>query len=274
VKHLVVPAETTQTLAHQLQPALERLVGRPLERPELERICWQGAVYVDKVRLHDPEVCPPTGTLEVFFPELLVTEFRLDPVRVVYEDGHLLAVNKPPGVNTAPSPFSDRDCLTWGVQTYLASGFAVHAVHRLDRDTSGLVLFAKSKEAEKGLHALFRERRIRKVYRALTPPFEVSDSGVPLKAYRFRDELDWRGKVQTAVTTVLREGGEGELWSWWALPHTGRPHQIRKHFARYLVPLAGDRVYAGPEATGELGLRCVSLRFRHPMTGTRLEVRL
>jgi 23S rRNA pseudouridine1911/1915/1917 synthase len=275
MKHLVVDSAPTVTLLRQLVDSLGELLEREVTEAEVRRIAEQGAVYVNKVRFHDAEVCPPPGTLEVFYPELPIVVFRLAPCAVIYEDEHLLAIDKPFGVNTAPSPFSDRDCLTWGVQNYLNSGFEVHAVHRLDRDTSGLVLFAKHKLAEKGLHALFRERRIRKVYRGVTPQFEVCRH-----LYRIRDELDWRGKVQTAATTILFEGALPPVgpvpscWSWLVLPHTGRPHQIRKHFVRYLVALLNDPVYSRLPVTGPLGLRCIGLKFRHPVTGVRLEVTL
>jgi tRNA pseudouridine32 synthase/23S rRNA pseudouridine746 synthase len=253
-------------LTDQLRLHLEPVVGRPISSDEILTLLAQGSVYRNRARHKDAESAG--GAVEVFWPDLPVVEFVLDPARVVWQDEHLLAVDKPSGVNAAPSPFSDIDCLTWGVARYLGVP-RVDAVHRLDRDTQGLMLFAKTKDAERGLHALFRERRVRKVYRAVTPAVET------LPVYRWRDTLDWRGRVQTAATTALRYATDDRArLVWTVLPHTGRPHQIRKHFARYLVPLWGDRVYApgvyGPEE--ELGLVCVGYRFRHPITGERIEI--
>ena len=259
----------------QLAQQLEPLVGRAVTQEEVLRLLSQGSVYRSKVRYRHPGL-PPLGTVEVFWPDLAVTEFTLDPDRVFWQDEHFLVVDKPAGVNTGPSPFSDLDCLTWGVQKYLGPEFPIHAVHRLDRDTRGLIFFAKNKPAELALHQMFRDRRVRKVYRAITPDFSAV-LGPPQNWYRWRDTLDFRGKVQSAATDALISGVDelGRLL-WTVLPHTGRPHQIRRHFAHYLAPLWGDRAYApgvyGPDEP--LGLACVAYRFRHPFTGERVNLAL
>lgn len=253
------------------------LAARGLPQDRAETLIRQGSVFCRKVRLHDPQFRPEPadGELEIFYPELPVTEFTLDPELVVFEDEHILAVDKPAGVNTAPSPFSDRDCLTWGVEKYLGGQWPVHAVHRLDRDTGGLVLFAKHKAAEKGLHRLFRSREILKAYQAWTDPFPLDRSHPGFPVWRWRDQLDFRGKVQTAATTAVFRGQTVEhLFAWIVLPHTGRTHQIRRHFARYLVPLVGDRAYGRKDDRRPLGLRCALLRFVHPVTGVGLEIGL
>jgi 23S rRNA-/tRNA-specific pseudouridylate synthase len=273
MKHLIFESAPDELLTRQLIRNLSPLLGRSVELAEAERLLAQGSVFREKVRWKAAGAPGVAAVFEVFWPELPVMEFTLDPARVVWQDEHLLLVDKPAAVNTAPSPFSDIDCLTWGVQKFLGGSFPIHAVHRLDRDTQGLIFFAKDKQAELALHAMFRNRAVRKLYRALTPP---GDPEVTWKrVYRWRDTLDWRGRVQTAVTTVLASGSDdrGRL-VWTVLPHTGRPHQIRRHFARYLTPLWGDRAYA-PGVYGteeELGLACVAVRCRHPVTGDRLEV--
>ncbi len=273
MKHLVFPPTPGEPLTGQLIRQLAPVVGRQLAIEEVEGLLKQGSVFRDKVRWKQPGPPGIGADFEVFWPDLPVSEFTLEPHRVVWEDDHLLVVDKPGGVNTAPSPFSDIDCLTWGVQKFLGRSSLVSAVHRLDRDTQGLVFFAKHKQAEWALHTMFRERRVRKLYRALTPPGNLDAAYRPV--YRWRDTLDWRGKVQTAATTVLPAGVDAEGRNvWTVLPHTGRPHQIRRHFDRYLVPLWGDRVYApgvyGPEV--ELGLACVAYKCRHPLTGELLRI--
>ncbi len=274
MKHLVVEVRAGEALAAQLAQDLPALVGRPVNPLDVEKLLVQGSVFWNKARWRDPGPPARPMTLEIFWPDLPVEEFTLDPRCVVWQDEHLLVVDKPAGVNSAPSPFSDRDCLTWGVEKYLGRGFPIHAVHRLDRDTRGLIFFAKHKEAEQALHAMFRLRQVRKVYRALTPPQPGLPPGT---VFRWKDTLDWRGHVQGAATTALLAGPDpaGRL-IWTVLPHTGRPHQIRRHFARYLVPLWGDRVYApgtyGPDDT--LGLACVAYRCRHPVTREPLRLNL
>lgn len=275
MKRLEFEPVAGERLLDQLTVFLTLRIGRPVTAEEAGALLRQGSVFRHKVRYRDPGAPPPGLVLEIFWPDLRVEEFTLDPARVVWQDEHLLVVDKPAGVNTAPSPFSDTDCLTWGVQKLLGEGFAVHAVHRLDRDTQGLIFFAKHKEAERALHGMFRDRLVRKVYRAVTPAFTLPGGIPPHPVYRWRDDLDYRGKVQSAATTVLRSGTDAEgRFVWTVLPHTGRPHQIRRHFARYLVPLWGDRAYGwGTWGSGdELGLACVAYRCRHPVTGKPLEV--
>lgn len=274
MKRLVLVPQPGVPLGAQLADALTPVVGRRVTDDECRVLLGQGSVYRNKVRWRDPGPPGPGPDVEVFWPDLPVEEFTLDPQRIVWQDDHLLVVDKPARVNTAPSPFSDRDCLTWGVQKYLGGDFPVHAVHRLDRDTRGLIFFPKTKGAERALHQMFRDRAVMKIYRAVTGPF---DSGAkPQPVYRWRDTLDFRGKIQTAATTALFSGYDASgRWVWTVLPHTGRPHQIRRHFARYLVPLWGDRAY-GPEGSGsdDLGLACVAYRCRHPVTGEALNLRL
>jgi len=273
MKHVVFEAGPNEPLILQLVQDLPAAVGRPVSAAEVDQLLVQGGVFRDKARWRDSGAPGPGSAFEVFWPDLSVVEFTLDPARVVWQDEHLLVVDKPAGVNSAPSPFSDIDCLTWGVQKLLGGSFPIHAVQRLDRDTQGLIFFAKHKQAELALHQMFRERKVRKIYKALTPPWGSSPPSQ--RVYRWRDTLDWRGHMQTAATTALATGIDAQgRGIWTVLPHTGRPHQIRRHFARYLVPLWGDRVYApGVYGTGEdLGLACVAYRCRHPMTGEWLEV--
>jgi 23S rRNA pseudouridine1911/1915/1917 synthase len=276
LKHVVFDPLAGVPLPHQLVYALAA-ADRVVTEAQAVQLLAQGSVFRDKVRLRSPEPPGPGSPIEVFWPDLPVTEFTLEPKRIVWQDEHLLIVDKPQRVNTSPSPFSDIDCLTWGVQKLLGPGFAIHAVHRLDRDTRGLVFFAKHKAAELALHAMFRHRAVRKVYRAVTPAFVLPDGSAPASRYRWRDTLDFRGKVQAAATTALRSStdAQGRL-VWTVLPHTGRPHQIRRHFARYLVPLWGDQAYAPGlyRLDDDLGLACVAYRFRHPITGERLAVTL
>lgn len=125
------------------------------------------------------------------------------------------------------------------------------------------MMFAKHKDAERGLHALFRERRVRKLYRASTPVAAAR------AAYRWRDTLDWRGKARTAATTAFLCKTEGNRMVWTVLPH-----QIRKHFALSDAvmgrPRVRPRVYGAEEV---LGLACVEYRFRHPITEERVTIR-
>lgn len=218
--------------------------------------------------------------LHLFYPDLPIVPYRMAPDQILFDDGHILLVYKPPGINTCPSIFSDQDCLSAGLQNLLderaqAGGYPtpvyrINTINRLDRATSGLVLFAHTAGVEAALHGLFRDRKIRKRYLAATPAFEN-----PRPRYKIRDTLEAKGKPKEAATLVLSAPGEGrypQLFLWQVSPQTGRTHQIRIHFQRYLAPIWGDAAYGGGKyAPGEtLHLACTGYKFTHPITGQRL----
>lgn len=273
MRHLVFAPRPGLRLDEQLALELEGPLGRRPGPAEIQVLLAQGSVFRAKRRWRDPGVPGGPEPVEVFWPDLPVTEFTLDPARVVWEDEWFWLVDKPAGVNAAPSPFSDRDCLTWGLQKLSGGQAEVSAVHRLDRDTSGLMLFAKSKPAERALHTLFRERRLRKVYAAATPVLPPGDPRVLGGRWVWREPVAFRGPPRDAATTTVAGGLDGQGRQLWTVfPHTGRTHQIRQHFARHLVPLWGDRVYA-PGVYGRevpLALDCWAYRFTHPFRGVRL----
>jgi 23S rRNA pseudouridine1911/1915/1917 synthase len=243
--------------------------GLPLEEAEILRLLRFGGVWTENSRTKNPEARIETP-VTVYEPSRPVEEFTLDPALLFYEDERILAVRKPGRVNTCETPFSDIDCLSWGVEKYLrVQGVDTHvnAVHRLDQPARGLVLFGKDKEAEKRLHGLFQKRKIHKLYRALTPEFNRTG-----ERWLFRDTLEWRGKEKSARTWVRYAGQKENRLYFDAYPLTGRTHQIRKHFARYLAPIVGDGIYGGYPLETDLELCCWYYRFRHPFTGKKLEL--
>lgn len=245
-----------------------------------------------EVDLHEMRYGP---WLQVFYPEKPITEYTLNPGHIKFEDADFLIVYKEAMLNTCQSVFSDTNCLTWGVQKYLnekgnAESYQVNTINRLDYATRGLVFYAKHKPAEVALHRMFMNRHIHKRYLVVTPIFNfpkpqdieaktpsegrVRVSNTGSFNLKIQDTLEWQGKIQQSSTLIHWMGEDRGRFVWIALPQTGRTHQIRKHFARYLVPIQGDPVY-GPELYGshdDLMLACISYRFRHPMTGQSLRV--
>lgn len=240
--------------------------------PEKEavQLIEQGSVWFLKRRLKDANRIIPEGEIEVFYPHKPIVEYTLSPELVRFEDDDIMLVYKEGGINTCPSPFSDYDCLSWGVQKYLnskGSEYTVSSVHRLDKPAQGLVFFAKHKEAEKRLHHMFLGRRVKKVYLAVIPEIE----NPPLRLV-IRDEVEWRGKVQEARSFIrLLKAAEGRCY-YAASPLTGRPHQLRKHFAKYIAPIIGDAQYGPYTSADELQLAAFYYRFIHPMNGKKLEL--
>lgn len=268
---------------------LSEALGKPLAIDSARRLVTQGSLWSGNQRIKDSYLeaslfRSAPGGLYLYFPELPIQDFFLDPADVVYEDGDLLLVHKKSGVNTCPSIFSDTDCLSAAVQKYLDDQrgqgglpplpYRLNTINRLDRATGGLVFFAKNAPAEAALHGLFRERRVSKRYLAATEPFEGARD-----CYKIRDTLEVKGKEKSASTLVLRSVPppgleDSRLLFWTALPQTGRTHQIRIHFQRYLTPIVGDAAYGqgryGPDQV--LHLVCAGYRFIHPSTGRRMAI--
>jgi 23S rRNA pseudouridine1911/1915/1917 synthase len=208
-------------------------------------------------------------------------EPRVAPITIRYEDDHLLVVDKPAGLVVHPGAGRREGTL---LQQLLALGAAggpperAGIVHRLDRDTSGLMVVARSEEAHRRLQALLRARRVEREYLALVRGRPRSWRGrieAPIgrdRRFPTRQSLD-SDVARPAVThfQVL------ELLAGYALLRvtlgSGRTHQIRVHLAAIDLPVVGDPVYGVPD----LGLRrqflhAARLAFPHPLTQERIEV--
>jgi 23S rRNA pseudouridine1911/1915/1917 synthase len=202
---------------------------------------------------------------------------------VPYEDEHLLVVDKPAGIVVHPAPGHAEGTLVHGLLAYdVAGGDEADRpgiVHRLDRDTSGLLVVARSPDAHRALQELVRSRSLTREYLALVVGRPRSRRGT-IEAPIGRDRLDpLRHSLDTdtprdAVTHFEVE----ELLSRHALLRvtleTGRTHQIRVHLAAIDLPVAGDPLYGRP---GELGLErqflhAARLSFVHPLTGGEIDV--
>src|SRR5438445_2702053 len=198
----------------------------------------------------------------------------LGPERILYEDAVLIAIDKPPALPTVATADPARPHLAGLVAALLAARDGREApaslgVHqRLDRDTSGVVLFAKDAAANPGLAAQFAARAVEKVYVALT----VRPARLPPPRWRAEEPVDDSARpafTDFAVREVLPGGLIVE-----ARPRTGRKHQIRIHLARASLPILGDPAYGGPAAgrAPRLMLHAARLALRHPVSGGPLSV--
>ncbi len=254
-------------------------------RAASERLLDSGGVWVDGLarsksfRLSGGEVvefeplAPPTSGL---------TPERME-LRVAYEDEHLLVVDKPAGVVVHPAPGHSSGTLVHGLLGHaVAGGQAPHRpgiVHRIDRDTSGLLVVARSEEAHRRLQRLVRHREIERAYQALVRGRPRSHRG-KIEAPIGRDRADpTRQSLDTATPrSAVTHFEVAELLARHALLtvrlETGRTHQIRVHLRAIELPVAGDPVYG---VAGDLGLRrqflhAARLTFAHPFTGRPVDV--
>ena len=191
----------------------------------------------------------------------------------IYQDEWLIAVNKPAGLLSVPGRYLDtQDSVLSRLRNLLTDGMSLHAVHRLDRDTSGILLLARDRQTYRQLSTQFQQQQIHKVYEALLSGIVALDQGVielPLWGNpnnRPYQQVDWQyGKPSiTHFQVIAREGKYTRVEF---KPLTGRTHQIRVHAADLKglgKPILGDRLYEKPTKANRLHLHARELYFQHP----------
>ena len=248
-----------------------------------ERVLGDG-VLVDGRTLQKSHRLSGGEELEFEAPE--IPERTLAPeqmeLRIAYEDEHLVVVDKPAGLVVHPAPGHATGTLVQGLLAHDVAGGEEDRpgiVHRLDRDTSGLMVVARSEEAHRRLQGLVRGRELERRYLALVVGKPRSRSG-RIEAPIGRDRRDpMRHSLDTDTPREAVTHFElVELYPRHALLgvklETGRTHQIRVHLAAIDLPIAGDPLYGRPHELGleRQFLHASRLAFTHPFTGERVEV--
>ena len=195
------------------------------------------------------------------------------PLKVVYEDEYLLAVDKPTNMPTHPSKGNNLPTLANAVMGMYGGNFVFRAITRLDRDTSGLVLIAKDRISAYRLSEDMKSGKIKKEYRALVRGVPNTKEGSIDAPIRRVAEGDIRRGVFADGKSALTDYRVVEIIGDNALCeinlHTGRTHQIRVHMAHIGHPLIGDFLY-GSRDDGDYHLRCFRLSFLHPKSRERI----
>lgn len=200
------------------------------------------------------------------------------PIDILYEDDHILVVNKPHGVISIPSYAHPHYSMANRVKGYFVKknyeNQVIHVVTRLDRDTSGVMLFAKHQFAHALLDEQLRAHTIDKQYIAIGTHLLPEESGfISAPIQRCPDSImkrqvaeDGDGKPALTEYTLIEKFHNGTMYR--VKLHTGRTHQIRVHFTHKQSPLVGDTLYGSPvdPVLDRQALHCESIRFNHPFT--------
>ncbi|MEO9895423.1 MAG: pseudouridine synthase [Paracoccaceae bacterium] len=202
-----------------------------------------------------------------------------DPLNIVYEDSEVLALDKPSGLLSVPGKGPElADCLISRVQTVFPHALLVH---RLDRDTSGVMIFGLSPHAQRHLGLQFEKRQMKKTYVARVWGRVGEDTGtvdLPLCVdwpNRPKQHVNYeKGKASVTDWKVLRREAD-DTTRMRLMPQTGRSHQLRVHMLEIGHPILGDPFYAeGPAGDyPRLMLHAEELRLRSPADGRGVRVR-
>jgi len=197
-------------------------------------------------------------------------------VSVLFEDEHLLLVNKPAGIKTHPNQPNEDDTLLNDIKAYLApKQQQAYVVHRLDKETSGVILFAKNPLVLPILGRLLEQKKIYRTYQAIVTGKLTKDCTIRKKIGR--DRHDRRKRViderhgQQAVTHVQVVQVHSQTTNITCQLETGRTHQIRVHLASIGHPIIGDPLYQTKPAE-RLFLHAYQMHFIHPFTQQEMTI--
>jgi len=293
-------ADAGTTLAAALR---RRLAGKSWS--DVRALCTTGKVTLDGARALDPAARVSTGQQIALRPNAPRPDTAPAGFRIVLEDGHLVVIEKPSGISSVPYERKETGTAldliraAWRRAGKRATATPLYTVHRIDKDTSGLLVFAKTRLAERALHDVFQKHTAARAYLAVAEGDVaaariesrlVADRGdgirgstrhadqgqlaityvEPLRRYQARKSAGPGRPAGGIVATLCRVRLE-----------TGRTHQIRIHLSERGHPLVGETVYirdllrAGedPLPAPRLMLHAALLGFPHPVTGAPIELR-
>lgn len=258
-----------------------------LSRSALQALMEQGAVLRNGQPVNKKDKVMAGDTVLVTLPDPQPIEAQPQdiPLDIVFEDDHLLVVNKPKGMVVHPAPGKPDGTLVNALLYHCAGGLSgiggairPGIVHRIDKDTSGLLVVAKDDATHQGLSEQMAVHDIHRVYHAVVYGNLKEDSGT-VDAPIGRDPRDRKKMAVTATNSkparthwqVLERFGNFTYIA--CRLETGRTHQIRVHMSHIGHPLAGDPVYGPRNVLRFLNGQCLhakELGFRHPITGDML----
>ena len=291
-------------LDHFLADWLPQALGKPISKTSIRTLVLSGSVYVNRHREKNAVTSLYSGAvIEVYYDEdrmsphrmARIDEIRLKPENMLFEDEWLIIADKPSGLPTQPTLDPSRANLFDLMKKFFlerdqnASAY-VGLHHRLDKDTSGIVLFTKKESANKGISDLFLKHDIQKTYQCIcwrSPSAPVMEVGHEFTIENYLGRVGERsGKAKFGS---VKSGGDlaithfkvlerfRDLYWLQAMPQTGRTHQIRVHCSEAGFPILGDAQYFPDKVLSmiqspRLMLHAAKLEFVHPMTERKIEV--
>ena len=282
LEYIIPPGNAGQRLDRFLPDVMEA----GLSRSYVQKLIKRGSVTVNGKAAQPNSRLKENDTVGIIIPEPEQLEIEPHdlPVDILYEDDDIAVINKPPGISVHPGAGTHGPTLVSALLFHLDDLSSIGGVerpgivHRLDKDTSGLIVIAKNDTAHRALSEKFHDREISKEYAALS-------WGAPANKHFLIEKPIGRHQTLRHKMTVRDDGRDSKtelfLSQSWATAqgtfslfrvvlHTGRTHQIRVHLASEGMPIVGDPLYSKKTPPWELPwllLASVKLAFAHPVTG-------
>ncbi len=280
-KFTITPGESNQ----RLDRCLTKHLPGSISRSRIQKLIADGLVKLDGKPTKPHHKLKVGENLTVTIPPPIKPEMKAEeiPLEILYEDDHLLVVNKPSGMVTHPATGNYSGTLVNALLHHCGSLSEIGGVlkpgivHRLDKGTSGLLVVAKTDQVHQGLARQFKDQTIHKKYVAIVEKPMAFDEGII-------DEPVGRHPRYRKKIAIVQAGGREAVTQYKVLerlerfslvelaPKTGRTHQIRAHMAYIGHPVVGDREYGRRSPLIERqALHARTLGFHHPATGKYLE---